>query len=101
MITLRLNDREVGQEIERLIGFVREEIGGNDRAVLALSGGLDSDVVARLAVQALGSRRMKFFVVLQEDQDPRHGRVLSKSQPLSLHRALREADFLESELRRM
>jgi len=36
-----------------------------------------------------------------EDKDPRHGPVLSKTQPLSIHRALSEADFLESELQRL
>jgi tRNA(Ile)-lysidine synthase TilS/MesJ len=42
MITLRLADKKVRQEIERLVGFLREAVGTGDRTVLSLSGGVDS-----------------------------------------------------------
>jgi NAD+ synthase len=62
-------DAEV--EVERILGFLNGEIGEYP-AVVAVSGGLDSDVVARLTVRAIGAPRTKLFVVLQDDMDPRH-----------------------------
>jgi NAD+ synthase len=48
-------DTDVVTEI--LVGFIRDEVGkvGFDRVVLGLSGGIDSALVAALAVRALGS----------------------------------------------
>jgi NAD+ synthase len=48
-------DTDVVTEI--LVGFIRDEVGkvGFDRVVLGLSGGVDSALVAALAVHALGS----------------------------------------------
>jgi len=48
-------DTDVVTEI--LVGFIRDEVGkvGFDRVVLGLSGGVDSALVAALAVRALGS----------------------------------------------
>jgi NAD+ synthase len=48
-------DTDVVTEI--LLGFIRDEVGkvGFDRVVLGLSGGVDSALVAALAVRALGS----------------------------------------------
>jgi NAD+ synthase len=48
-------DTDVVTEI--LVGFIRDEVGkvGFDRVVLGLSGGIDSALVAALAVRSLGS----------------------------------------------
>src|SRR4030081_2505078 len=48
-------DTDVVTEI--LLGFIRDEVGkvGFDRVVLGLSGGVDSALVAALAVRGLGS----------------------------------------------
>ena len=58
-------------EVERIIGFLKSEIGDSP-AVVAVSGGLDSDIVTRLTVRAIGATRTKLFVVLQDNMDPRH-----------------------------
>lgn len=60
------------QQRNRIISAMRTELGDDGRAVIGLSGGLDSDVVARLTVQALGTRRVKLFNVLQEGMEDRH-----------------------------
>ena len=51
-------DTDVVTEI--LVGFIRDEVGkvGFDRVVLGLSGGVDSALVAALAVRALGPERV-------------------------------------------
>jgi len=45
---------------------------GPFKIVLGLSGGLDSDVTARLCQRALGSENLKCFTVLQEDFESKY-----------------------------
>jgi len=54
MISLRLNYKKVH---ENLVAFIRDEVyrAGFDKAVLGLSGGVDSSLCAYLAAEALGN----------------------------------------------
>lgn len=72
MAELAFSDAGVGSEISRIEAFIRAEAGSHSRLVLGLSGGIDSDVVARLCARAVGPERMKCFTVLQEDFDPKY-----------------------------
>lgn len=75
-------------EVARIVAFLRSELS-EEPAVVAVSGGLDSDLVARLVVRAAGPRRTKLFVVLQDDMDPRHlanAVTLAEDLRLPLHR---------------
>lgn len=86
MINVELKTAQVDAELDRIVRFIATELAG-EKAVLAISGGLDSDVVARLAVRAVGLERLKLFVVLQEGMDPRHlenARQLSKDLAIPL-----------------
>jgi GMP synthase (glutamine-hydrolysing) len=51
-----------GNIIEDSIARVREQVGDRDRVLLALSGGVDSSVVAALLHQAIGDRLVCVFV---------------------------------------
>lgn len=59
-------------ECERIVEAIRDELGEEAKAVIGLSGGLDSDVVARLTVHAVGTERVKLFLVIQEGMEARH-----------------------------
>lgn len=72
METLVLASIDVEREIARIVEFIRSQSGPECGLLVGLSGGIDSDVAARLCVQAVGSDRMKCFTVLQEDFDPKY-----------------------------
>lgn len=57
--------------VKALTGFIREETrkAGFDRAILGLSGGLDSTVCAYLAVKALGPRRVLALIMPYKNLD--------------------------------
>lgn len=69
-IDLRLPDPE--RAAQDAVAFIREQIEGAERekAVIALSGGLDSSVVAMLAVQALGPDRVASHTLPDEESTP-------------------------------
>lgn len=67
-----LETKHVQGEIKRIVGFLREALAPDERAVVGLSGGIDSDVTARLAARAVGPERLKLFTVLQADMEARH-----------------------------
>ncbi|HYM50190.1 MAG TPA: NAD+ synthase [Candidatus Limnocylindrales bacterium] len=58
---------------EILVGFIRNEVRkvGFERVVLGLSGGVDSSLAARLAVEALGAPNVKAFLLPYRSSDPR------------------------------
>jgi NAD+ synthase len=65
MIDLRFSERELEARREHLVEFIREtaEEAGTDRAVLGLSGGIDSTLTAYLAVEALGEENLHGLVM--------------------------------------
>jgi NAD+ synthase len=85
MTETRLN---TGLLREILVGFLREEIGkvGLGKAVLGLSGGIDSALVAFLAAEALGPENVHAFIMPYRTSNPEseaHARLVA--QHLGIH----------------
>lgn len=59
--------------IPKLVNFIAEEVNrtGSQRAVLGLSGGLDSAVVAALAASALGKKNVTGILMPSETSNPK------------------------------
>ncbi len=60
------------KEIKRIVNFIQENFLENEKAIIAVSGGLDSDVVTRLMYKALGKDRIKLFIVIQSSMEKSH-----------------------------
>lgn len=69
---MNMTEAEAGDEANRITETLRTWLASGLRAVVGLSGGLDSDVVARLVVRAVGRERLKVFTVIQDDMEARH-----------------------------
>ncbi|UPV75319.1 NAD+ synthase [Halorussus limi] len=65
MIDLRLSESELEARRNHLVEFIRDraDAAGTDRAVLGLSGGIDSTLTAYLAVEALGEENLHGLVM--------------------------------------
>jgi len=64
---------DAGETTERIVSFLRESVLGTLRrrgAVLGLSGGVDSSVVAALAVRAFGPERTLALLMPERDSSP-------------------------------
>lgn len=59
--------------LDRLVRFIQQGVRkwGADGAVVGISGGLDSAVVAALAARALGPARVLGILMPERDSDPR------------------------------
>lgn len=59
-------------EVERISGVLREQVRACKRggAVIAVSGGIDSSVVAGLCAKALGPQRCHVLLMPERDSDP-------------------------------
>lgn len=57
----------VDTEIERIERFIQNYVEADETVVILVSGGLDSDVTARLCSRALGKDRIKLCIVLQTE----------------------------------
>jgi NAD+ synthase len=85
MIERSILDLDAAAEAERIARSLRETVLGRLRrrgAVLGLSGGVDSSVVAALCVRALGSQRVLGLLMPERDSSPdalRLGRLLAES----------------------
>ncbi|MFB6121507.1 MAG: NAD+ synthase [Halobacteriaceae archaeon] len=64
-LDLRFSEAELDARRDTIVDFIRETAGeaGADRAVLGLSGGIDSSLVAHLAVEALGADALHGLVM--------------------------------------
>lgn len=80
----------VDYEVPRICKFINSSVGG--KAIVGVSGGIDSDVTARLCAKALGIEQFVLFTVIQEDMDHKH---LENARQLALDLgvALREFPF--------
>jgi NAD+ synthase len=67
-----LDDELATHELERLTDLITRQAGDGQKALVLVSGGLDSDVVARLAVRALSADRVRLVTIVQDEMDPRH-----------------------------
>lgn len=63
---------EIRDELPRILTFIRDYVGETEEVVIPVSGGLDSDVVARLCVMALGAVRVRLFVVKQPGMEEKY-----------------------------
>lgn len=87
MNSLDFSDAGLEQEIRRITAFIHSQAEPNHKLVLGLSGGIDSDLTARLCVRAVGPQRMKCFTVLQEEFDskyPKNARRLAEDIGIKL-----------------
>ena len=64
-------ENDINKEIERIQAFICNFVLDGETVVVPVSGGLDSDVVARLCCRSLGSNRVKAFIVIQSDMEPK------------------------------
>ncbi len=71
-LNVMLTEKQVSQEITRICEFMSYELNGRDQVVIPVSGGLDSDVVVRLAARCEAINKLKLFIVQQDDMEPRH-----------------------------
>lgn len=76
---------DANQEIEHLCGFINEQLRAmrRDRIVLGLSGGVDSALIAALAVKAAGKERVAAYILPEKE-----------SNPVSLEYAIKQAHNL-------
>lgn len=64
-------ENDINKEIERIQAFICNFVLDGETVVVPVSGGLDSDVVARLCCRSLGNSRVKAFIVIQSDMEPK------------------------------
>lgn len=64
-------ENDINREIERIQAFICNFVLDGEKVVVPVSGGLDSDVVTRLCCRSLGSNRVKAFIVIQSDMEPK------------------------------
>lgn len=64
-------ENNINKEIERIQAFICNFVLDGEMVVVPVSGGLDSDVVTRLCCRSLGSSRVKAFIVIQSDMEPK------------------------------
>lgn len=64
-------EKDIKREIRRIEDFIRDFVLDDETVVVPVSGGLDSDVVTRLCCESLGSSRVKAFIVIQSDMEPK------------------------------
>ena len=72
MDALRLEKKHLTSEIERITAFIQAETVAVENVVLGVSGGVDSDVAARLCVRALGAKRTKCITVVQHGLESKY-----------------------------
>ena len=70
-VDLQLGDEELEAVRDHLVQFIRDraEAAGTDRAVLGLSGGIDSTLTAYLAAEALGPENVHGLVMPSETNE--------------------------------
>lgn len=74
-------------QIERIMAFIRGYVREPETIVVPVSGGLDSDVVARLCCRSLGKTRVRLFIVIESDMEShflRYARELAEDLNLPL-----------------
>lgn len=74
------NQLDVNNEIERITAFIRNFVQEQECVVVPVSGGIDSDLVARLCCKSLGKDRVKLFIVIQSEME---GKFLDNAHALA------------------
>ncbi|NLB90374.1 MAG: glutamine-hydrolyzing GMP synthase, partial [Clostridiales bacterium] len=73
---------------EMFIKRIQNEVGAEEKVLLALSGGVDSSVVAALLYKAIGNRLVCVFVdhgFMRKDEPEQVVEVFTKAFPVDLH----------------
>jgi len=63
---------ELKDELERILSFIRDQAKPDMKIAIPVSGGLDSDVVARLCAKAVGIDNIRLFTVVQEGLEKKY-----------------------------
>lgn len=63
------NQQAVENEILRIEQFIRDFVLDGEQVVVPVSGGLDSDLVARLCCRSIGKERIRLFIVIQNEME--------------------------------
>lgn len=63
---------EIKAELSRILEFIRRNVRESEKIVIPVSGGLDSDVVARLCTMAVGKENIRLFTVKQEGLEEKY-----------------------------
>ena len=67
-----LKNKDVILEISKIIDFIKNNFDKKQKAIIGVSGGLDSDVVTRLVCKTLGKDRVKLFIIIQSNMEKSH-----------------------------
>lgn len=60
---------DVKKELQNIAEFISNYVEDDEEIVVPVSGGVDSDVVARICTQVLGKERVRLFIVVQSDME--------------------------------
>lgn len=77
----------VDTEILKIVNFIKEYVEDNEIVVIPVSGGIDSDVTARLCYKALGKERIKLFIIEENELEKKfiyNARKLAKDLDVKL-----------------
>lgn len=78
----------ISAEIARIEEFIRNYVEEDEIVVILVSGGLDSDVTARLCCRALGKERIKLCMILQSEFEEKfHRQAQALAEDLGVHLA--------------
>lgn len=74
-------------EILKIVNFIKEYVEDDEIVVIPISGGIDSDVTARLCYKALGKERVKLFIIEESELEKKfiyNARKLAKDLDIKL-----------------
>ncbi len=74
-------------QIKKITEFIKSYVMKDEQVVVAVSGGVDSDVVARLCCRSLGNDRVRLFIVVQSEMESKYlenARRLARTLGVSL-----------------
>ncbi len=75
-------------EITRIENFIKNYVREEEKVVIMVSGGLDSDVTARLCCRALGRERIRLCMVIQSEMEQKfHKQAVELAQDLGVRLA--------------
>jgi NAD+ synthase len=60
------------EEIDRIVELIRANVQADEQAFVLVSGGIDSDVTARLGAAALSPERLRLATIIQDDMEDQH-----------------------------
>ena len=80
---------DIKNEKERILTFIRNQAQHSQKIAIPVSGGLDSDVVARLCAEAIGVENIRIFTVVQEGLEEKYTNNARRlAEDLGIHLAV-------------